>query len=97
MVERRMWLSMSPLHQFKQMSMEVIKKVEKKDFSWEKYFDLNLRICWNSQSWKLILKFIHQFPKLELVTYVQPITRSLLRVELKRMKKFMVRLKLFGV
>jgi len=32
MVEKRMWLSMSPLRQFKQMPMEVIKKVEKKDF-----------------------------------------------------------------
>ena len=30
MVEKRMWLSMSPLHQFKQMPMEVIKKVEKR-------------------------------------------------------------------
>ena len=55
MVEKRMWLSMS-LSQFKQMPMEVIKKVEKKDFPWE---------------------------------YVQPITRSLLRVELKITHDFM--------
>ena len=37
----------------------------------------------------MIHKFIHQFPKLELVTYVQPITRSLLRVELKITPDFM--------
>ena len=31
---------------------------------------------------KTIHKFVHQFPKLELSTHIQPITRSQLRVEL---------------
>ncbi|PKC16297.1 Sec63-domain-containing protein [Rhizophagus irregularis] len=93
MVERRMWLSMSPLRQFKQMPMEVVKKIEKKDFPWERYFDLNPQeigeLVGIPKVGKLIHKFIHQFPKLELVTYVQPITRSLLRVELKITPDFM--------
>ncbi|CAI2180063.1 11144_t:CDS:2 [Funneliformis geosporum] len=93
MVEKRMWLSMSPLRQFKQMPMEVVKKVEKKDFPWERYFDLNPQeigeLVGIPKVGKLIHKFIHQFPKLDLVTYVQPITRSLLRVELKITPDFM--------
>ena len=31
---------------------------------------------------KTIHKYVHQFPRLELVVHVQPITRSTLRVEL---------------
>ena len=45
----------------------------------------------------LIHKFVYQFPKLELVTYVQPITRSLLRVELKITPKFMWDEKVHGM
>ena len=63
MVEKRMWLSMSPLRQFKQMPMEVIKKVEKKDFPWERYFDLNPQEIGEldgiAKVGKLIHKFIH--------------------------------------
>ena len=59
---------MSPLRQFKQMPMEVIKKVEKKDFPWERYFDLNPQeigeLVGIAKVGKLIHKFIHQFPKL---------------------------------
>jgi pre-mRNA-splicing helicase BRR2 len=32
---------------------------------------------------KTIHKYLHQFPKLDLVTHIQPITRSQLRVELR--------------
>ncbi|CAG8675083.1 6955_t:CDS:2 [Cetraspora pellucida] len=87
MVEKRMWLSMSPLRQFKQISSEVIKRIEKKDFPWERYFDLNPQeigeLVGIPKGGKTIYKYVHQFPKLELQTFVQPITRSLLRVELK--------------
>ncbi|CAG8517169.1 20044_t:CDS:2, partial [Racocetra fulgida] len=87
MVEKRMWFSMSPLRQFKQISSEVIKRIEKKDFPWERYFDLNPQeigeLVGIPKGGKTIYKYVHQFPKLELQTFVQPITRSLLRVELK--------------
>lgn len=31
---------------------------------------------------KVLHKFIHQFPRLELMPYVQPITRSCIKIEL---------------
>ncbi|CAG8457348.1 10482_t:CDS:2 [Diversispora eburnea] len=87
MVEKRMWLSMTPLRQFKTITMDLIKRIEKKDFPWDRYFDLNAQeigeLVGFPKAGKMIHKYVHQFPKLELQTFVQPITRSLLRVELK--------------
>lgn len=86
MVDRRMWQSMSPLRQFRKMPEEVVKKIEKKNFPWERLYDLGpneigelIRV---PRLGKTIHKYIHQFPKLELSTHIQPITRSTLRVEL---------------
>ncbi|CAD7082565.1 unnamed protein product [Hermetia illucens] len=86
MIDRRMWQSMSPLRQFKKMPEEIAKKIEKKNFPWERLYDLEpneigelIRV---PKLGKTIHKFIHQFPKLELSTHIQPITRSTLRVEL---------------
>lgn len=36
MVDRRMWQSMSPLRQFRKMPEEIVKKIEKKNFPWER-------------------------------------------------------------
>lgn len=36
MIDRRMWPSMSPLRQFRKIPEEVIKKIEKKSFPWER-------------------------------------------------------------
>lgn len=86
MIDRRMWQSMSPLRQFRKMPEEIVKKIEKKNFPWERLYDLEpneigelIRV---PKLGKTIHKFIHQFPKLELSTHIQPITRSTLRVEL---------------
>ncbi|KAJ8316877.1 hypothetical protein KUTeg_004781 [Tegillarca granosa] len=86
MVNKRMWQSMCPLRQFRKMPVEVIKKIEKKNFPFERLYDLNpheigelIRI---PKMGKTIHKYVHQFPKLELSVHVQPITRSTLRVEL---------------
>lgn len=86
MIDRRMWQSMSPLRQFRKMPEEIIKKIEKKNFPWERLYDLEpneigelVRI---PKLGKTIHKFIHQFPKLELSTHIQPITPATLRVEL---------------
>uniref|UniRef100_A0A1A9ZDE9 U5 small nuclear ribonucleoprotein 200 kDa helicase n=1 Tax=Glossina pallidipes TaxID=7398 RepID=A0A1A9ZDE9_GLOPL len=86
MIDRRMWQSMTPLRQFKKMPDEIAKKLEKKNFPWERLYDLEpheigelIRV---PKLGKTIHKFVHQFPKLELSTHIQPITRSTLRVEL---------------
>jgi hypothetical protein len=79
---------MCPLRQFvdRKMPIEVIKKIEKKNFPFERLYDLNpheigelVRI---PKSGKTIHKYVHQFPKLDLSVHVQPITRSTLKVEL---------------
>ncbi|KAI5640821.1 sec63 brl domain-containing protein [Phthorimaea operculella] len=86
MVERRMWQSMSPLRQFKKMPEEVIKKLEKKNFPWEKLYELGPNeigeLVRAPKLGKMIHKYVHQFPKLELSTHIQPITRATLSVEL---------------
>ncbi|ORX98893.1 Sec63-domain-containing protein [Basidiobolus meristosporus CBS 931.73] len=86
MAEKRMWLSMSPLKQFKQIPADILKRLEKKEFPWERYFDLNPQeigeLVGIPKAGKMLHKYVHQFPKLDLQAHVQPITRSLLRIEL---------------
>lgn len=41
MVERRIWPSMSPLRQFRGVPLEVVRKAERKEFPWYRYFDLD--------------------------------------------------------
>ncbi|KAJ3094675.1 hypothetical protein HK100_006063, partial [Physocladia obscura] len=86
MVEKRMWLSMNPLRQFKGVPPDMIAKLERKEFSWDRYYDLNPQqlgeLAGMPKAGKQIHKLVHQFPKLELQASVQPITRSLLRIEL---------------
>lgn len=87
MIDKRMWQSMTPLRQFKKMPDEIAKKLEKKNFPWERLYDLEPNeigeLIRAPKLGKTLHKFIHQFPKLELSTHIQPITRSTLRVELK--------------
>ncbi|KAI9311054.1 Sec63 Brl domain-containing protein [Dichotomocladium elegans] len=86
MVERRSWLSMTPLRQFKAMPPDLIRRLERKEFPWDRYYDLNPQelgeLVGQPKVGKMLHKFVHQFPKLELQAHVQPVTRSLLRMEL---------------
>lgn len=86
MIDRRMWQSMNPLRQFKKMPEEIVRKLEKKSLAWERFYDLGPtelgELIRAPKLGKTIHKYIHQFPKLELSTHIQPITRSTLKVEL---------------
>lgn len=86
MIDKRMWQSMTPLRQFRKVPDEVIKKVEKKNFPWERLYDLGVseigELLRMPKLGKLVHRYVHQFPKLELAAHIQPITRSMLRVEL---------------
>ncbi|KAF9624234.1 hypothetical protein IFM89_008969 [Coptis chinensis] len=96
MVTKRMWSVQTPLRQFAGIPNEVLIKLERKDFAWERYYDMSsdeigqlVRIERTDKSkpappsmGKPLHKFIHQFPKLHLAAHVQPITRTVLRVEL---------------
>jgi pre-mRNA-splicing helicase BRR2 len=86
MIDKRMWGSQTPLRHFKGLAEDILRKVEKKDFAWERYYDLSSaeigELIRFPKMGKTIHKLVHQFPKLDLSAYVQPITRSCLMVEL---------------
>eukprot|EP01059_Diplonema_ambulator_P004905 TRINITY_DN14625_c0_g1_i3.p1 TRINITY_DN14625_c0_g1~~TRINITY_DN14625_c0_g1_i3.p1 ORF type:complete len:1254 (+),score=521.60 TRINITY_DN14625_c0_g1_i3:182-3943(+) len=88
MVEKRMWLSHSPLRQFKSKMLEeaVLDRLERKNLPWERYYNLTTQdiatIVDNPRSPKHIYKFIHMIPKLDLQASAQPVTRSMVRIEL---------------
>ncbi|KAI8816428.1 Sec63 Brl domain-containing protein [Fimicolochytrium jonesii] len=86
MVDKKMWLSMSPLRQIRGFPFDVIKRLERKEFPWDRYYDLNPQelgeLAGVPKAGKLIHKAVHQFPKVEVQAQVQPITRSMLRMEL---------------
>ncbi|GFQ00264.1 U5 small nuclear ribonucleoprotein 200 kDa helicase [Phtheirospermum japonicum] len=86
MIGKRMWSVQTPLRQFHGIPNEILMKLEKKDLAWERYYDLSSQeigeLIRFPKMGRTLHKFIHQFPKLNLNAHVQPITRSVLRVEL---------------
>ncbi|EDR01243.1 uncharacterized protein LACBIDRAFT_240054 [Laccaria bicolor S238N-H82] len=92
MVEKRMWGSMTPLRQFKGVPAEVIRKAEGKQFPWYRYFDLTPpeigELIGIPNAGRLVHRLVHSFPKLQLQAQVQPITRSLLRIDLSIIPDF---------
>ncbi|CAH8318639.1 unnamed protein product [Eruca vesicaria subsp. sativa] len=86
MVGKRMWSVQTPLRQFHGIPNEILMKLEKKDLVWERYYDLSSQelgeLIHSPKMGRPLRKFIHQFPKLVLAAQVQPITRTVLRVEL---------------
>ncbi|EMD34630.1 hypothetical protein CERSUDRAFT_116803 [Gelatoporia subvermispora B] len=86
MVEKKMWGAMTPLRQFKGVPAEVIRKAEGKQFPWYRYFDLSppeiAELIGIQKAGNLVHRLVHSFPKLQLQAQVQPITRTLLRIDL---------------
>lgn len=86
MVDRKMWQSQSPLRQFKAVPEEILKKLERRDFPFERLYDLSAaeigEMIHAPSQGKAVHKLVHQFPKVELAAHVQPVTRSTLRIEL---------------
>ncbi|KAL5555566.1 hypothetical protein UlMin_037802 [Ulmus minor] len=91
MVTKRMWSVQTPLHKFNGISNDILKKLEK-DLAWERYYDLSSQelgeLIRAPKIGRTLHKFIHQFPKLNLAGHVQPITRTVLMVELSITPKF---------
>eukprot|EP00301_Raphidiophrys_heterophryoidea_P007338 c12852_g1_i1.p1 GENE.c12852_g1_i1~~c12852_g1_i1.p1 ORF type:complete len:2187 (-),score=588.78 c12852_g1_i1:306-6866(-) len=100
MIDKRMWRSQHPLRQFKGVPEEVIKKLEKKNIEWPRYYDMNAQELGELVSFPKLGKKLHQmiaqFPKLELQGHVQPITRSILKVELTITADFQMDDKIHG-
>ncbi|KAF2452650.1 Sec63 Brl domain-containing protein [Lineolata rhizophorae] len=86
MAEKRMWPIMTPLRQFPNCSRDIIQKAERIDVPWSSYFDLDPprmgELLGMPKAGKTVCSLVSKFPRLEIQAQVQPMTRSLLRVEL---------------
>ncbi|PNH38017.1 hypothetical protein VD0004_g8789 [Verticillium dahliae] len=86
MAEKRMWPTMSPLRQFPSCPREIVQKAERIEVSWSSYFDLDPprmgELLGMPKAGRTVCSLVAKFPRLELQAQVQPLTRSMLRVEL---------------
>ncbi len=92
MVEHRQWLSHSPLRQLTQIPSELVRRVERKDFPFERLFDLNPaelgELVRSPKQGKLLSDALNNFPRLNLVANILPLTRKILRIELSITPEF---------
>ena len=86
MAEKRMWPTMTPLRQFHGCARDIIQKAERIDVPWANYFDLDPprmgELLGLPRAGKTVCSLVSKFPRLEVQAQVQPMTRSMLRVEL---------------
>ncbi|KAL8922071.1 MAG: hypothetical protein Q9208_005381 [Pyrenodesmia sp. 3 TL-2023] len=86
MAEKRMWPTMTPLRQFPSCPRDVITKAEKMDVPWSSYFDLDPprmgELLGMPKAGTTICGLVQKFPRLEVQAQVQPVTRSMLKIEL---------------
>ncbi|KAF2186853.1 Sec63-domain-containing protein [Zopfia rhizophila CBS 207.26] len=86
MAEKRMWPTMTPLRQFPTCPKDIVQKAERIDVPWTSYFDLDppkmSELLGMPKAGKMVCNLVQKFPRLELEVSVQPMTRSILRVEL---------------
>ena len=70
-------------------------QIERKDLAWDRWYDLNSQeigeLIRFPKMGKTVHRLVHQFPRLELSAHVQPITRSVLKVDLTITPDFQVR------
>ncbi|EGX44611.1 hypothetical protein AOL_s00188g279 [Orbilia oligospora ATCC 24927] len=85
-VEKRMWPTMTPLRQFTECPPEVVRKLEKMDIPWSRMFDMEVpelgELVGSASSGRVIHQLLRKFPRVDVQAQVQPVTRSLLRVEM---------------
>ncbi|RMZ80202.1 hypothetical protein DV737_g3117, partial [Chaetothyriales sp. CBS 132003] len=86
MAERRMWPTMTPLRQFPTCPRDYVQKAERIDVPWSSYFDLDPprmgELLGVPKAGRVVCDLVRKFPRLEVQAQVQPMTRSMLRVEL---------------
>ena len=87
-IDRKMWITNSPLRQYKKCPTEVIRKAESSNLQWNEYLTLQspsqagyaIRL---EKYGKLIFDLIQRFPKFKMNCVTQPITPSLLTFQLE--------------
>ncbi|EOO02053.1 putative sec63 brl domain-containing protein [Phaeoacremonium minimum UCRPA7] len=86
MAEKRMWPTMSPLRQFPTCPRDIVQKAERIDVPWSSYFDLDPprmgELLGLPKAGRIVTGLVAKFPRLDVQAQIQPMTRSMLRVEL---------------
>ncbi|EOD51861.1 putative pre-mrna splicing protein [Neofusicoccum parvum UCRNP2] len=86
MAEKRMWPTMTPLRQFPNCPRDIVQKAERIDVPWSSYFDLDPprmgELMGLPRAGRTVCGLVEKFPRLEIQAHVQPMTRSMLRMEL---------------
>ncbi|KAI6716850.1 hypothetical protein JHW43_000583 [Diplocarpon mali] len=92
MAEKRMWPTMTPLRQFSACSRDIVQKAERIDVPWANYFDLDPprmgELLGLPKAGRTVCNLVSKFPRVEVQAQVQPMTRSMLRVELTIIPNF---------
>lgn len=100
MAEKRMWPTMTALRQFPErgdagvptVPREVVMKAERVDVPWQNYFDLDpprmSELLGMPKAGRIVCNAVAHFPRLDVQAQVQPVTRSLLRIELTIAPRF---------
>ena len=107
--EKRMWPAMTPLRQFPRhadhgapaIGQDIIQRAERVDVPWSSYFDLDPprmgELLGMPKSGRPVVYAVEHFPRLEVQASCQPVTRSLLRVELSITPNFQWHTELHGL
>ncbi|KAJ4416368.1 Pre-mRNA-splicing helicase BRR2 [Gnomoniopsis sp. IMI 355080] len=86
MAEKRMWPTMTPLRQFPNCPREIVQKAERTDVPWSNFFDLDPprmgELLGMPKAGRTVVGLVNKFPRVEVQAQVQPLTRTMLRVEL---------------
>ncbi|KAL9108874.1 MAG: hypothetical protein Q9227_006405 [Pyrenula ochraceoflavens] len=86
MAEKRMWPTMTPLRQFPACPRDIIQKAERMEVPWSSYFDLDPprmgELLSAPRAGRTVCDLVAKFPRLDVQAQVQPMTRSMLRIEL---------------
>ncbi|PSR82178.1 Sec63 Brl domain-domain-containing protein [Coniella lustricola] len=86
MAEKRMWPTMTPLRQFPNCPRDIVAKAERTEVPWSNFFDLDPprmgELLGMPKAGRTVVGFVNKFPRVEVQAQIQPLTRSMLRVEL---------------
>ncbi|ORY60157.1 Sec63 Brl domain-containing protein [Pseudomassariella vexata] len=88
MAEKRMWPTMTPLRQFPMLGHDrnIVAKAERIEVPWSSYFDLDPprmgQLLGLPREGRKVCDLVAKFPRVEIQAQAQPMTRSMLRIEL---------------
>ncbi|XP_033120994.1 activating signal cointegrator 1 complex subunit 3-like isoform X2 [Anneissia japonica] len=91
-VDKRLWPWENPLRQFPILSNEILKKLEDKNLTIDRIKDMEPNevghMIHHVRMGKIVKQCVQQIPSIALDASIQPITRSVLRVQLKITSEF---------